>query len=133
MKLLLDEHIWPGVGALVRKLLPSAEIETIHEYSGGRLMNCDDGAILQETYQAGLTLVTFDVNTIPTLLREMAVAQENHAGVVFISSRSFAQNDHRGLASALVELLRAESSAPWTNRVMFLSKRQPERSAGVRN
>jgi hypothetical protein len=53
----------------------------------------------------------------------MAVNQEEHAGVIFISSKSFAQNDHPSLARALVELARSELDADWTNRVVFLSKR----------
>lgn len=126
MKLLLDEHLWPGLAGFVRKLLPAAQIESIHDYSGGRLVNCDDRTILQEAGGAGMTLVTFDVNTIPGLLREMFVEQENHAGVVFVSSKSFAQNDHAGLAAALVELVRTDSGQPWTNRVVFLRKAQTE-------
>jgi hypothetical protein len=42
--------------------------------------------------------------------------------VVFISSKSFAQNDHSALAKALVELARGEFDTDWTNRVLFLSK-----------
>jgi hypothetical protein len=67
-------------------------------------------------------LVTFDLNTIPAILSEMAVNQEEHAGVIFISSKSFAQNDHSSIARALVELARGELDADWTNRVVFLSK-----------
>jgi hypothetical protein len=52
----------------------------------------------------------------------MAVNQEEHAGVIFISSKSFAQNDHSSIARALVELARGELDADWTNRVVFLSK-----------
>ena len=85
-------------------------------------MNCDDGIILRECRREKWILVTFDVNTIPAILSEIAVNQEEHAGVIFISSKSFAQNDHPGLARALVELARSELDADWTNRVVFLSK-----------
>jgi hypothetical protein len=36
------------------------------------------------------TLVTFDLNTSPALLREKAAAGEDHGGVTFVSSKSFA-------------------------------------------
>jgi hypothetical protein len=122
LNLLLDEHIWPGVAAIVRDLLPQVQVESIHDFCGGRLMNCEDGIILRECLNGNWILVTFDVNTIPAILGEMAVTQEDHSGVVFISSKSFAQNDHSALAKALVELARGEFDADWTNRVLFLSK-----------
>lgn len=123
MKLLLDEHIWPGVAALVKQIVPAAEVESIHGFCGGRLMNGDDAVILREAHQAGRILVTFDVNTIPALLQEMAAVEEAHGGVIFISSKSFAQNDHQGLAMALAGILRDETDADWTNRVIFLRKK----------
>ena len=104
-------------------MLPQLQVESLHHFSGGRLMNCDDGIILRECRSEKWILVTFDVNTIPAILSEMAVNQEEHAGVVFISSKSFAQNDHPSLARALVELASGELDADWTNRVVFLSKR----------
>lgn len=126
MKLLLDEHIWPGVAALVNQVIPAAKVESIHRFAGGRFMNCDDDAILRAAHREGWTLVTFDVNTIPMLLQEMATAEEAHSGVVFISAKSFAQNDHQGIAFALAKILREETDADWTNRVMFLRKKAAE-------
>ena len=122
MKLLLDEHIWPGVAELLGTLMPTVRIESIHTHAGGRLMNAGDDEILAEAHHDGWTFVTFDVNTIPPLLREKAMAKEDHSGIIFISSKSFAQNDHGGLAQALASITQAESEADWTNRVMFLSR-----------
>jgi predicted nuclease of predicted toxin-antitoxin system len=126
LKLLLDEHIWPGLASMVKLTLPAAYVESIHTFSGGRFLNCDDAEILREARRAGRILVTFDVNTIPALLHEMAAAEELHSGVIFISAKSFTQNDHQGLALALAGLLRDETSADWTNRDMFLHKRTGE-------
>lgn len=111
---------------MVKLTLPAAYVESIHTFSGGRFLNCDDAEILREARRAGRILVTFDVNTIPALLHEMAAAEELHSGVIFISAKSFTQNDHQGLALALAGLLRDETSADWTNRVMFLHKRTGE-------
>jgi hypothetical protein len=122
LNLLLDEHIWPGVAAMIKASLPQVQVESIHDFRGGRLMNCDDEAILRECTNGKWSLVTFDVNTIPALLGEMAVNQDDHAGVIFVSSKSFAQNNHSSLAKALVELARGEFDTDWTNRVLFLSK-----------
>lgn len=103
-------------------MLPTAQVESNHDFADGRFTSCADATILQESVRAGYTLVTFDVNTIPTVLHEMALAQENHGGVIFITSKTFAQNDHHKLARALVDLLCKESDVDWTNRAMFLSR-----------
>ena len=121
MKLLLDEHIWPGVAKLLKQIIPAAEVESIHSFCGGRMMNSDDAVILREAHQAGRVLVTYDVNTIPALLQEMAAVNDEHSGVIFISAKSFAQNDHKRIARALAKIMREEAGYVWTNRVMFLS------------
>ncbi len=124
MKLLLDEHIWPGVAELVKRLMPATEIVSLHRYAAGSLMNASDDEILAEAQRNGWTLVTFDLNTIPRLLSEKAMTNEDHSGVIFVSSKSFAQNDHAGLAQALSAAARTESAANWTNRVMFLARNE---------
>ncbi len=128
MKLLLDEHIWPGVAELVKRQMPEAEVESIHHYDHGSLINTTDDEVLTEALRDGWTLVTFDLNTIPRLLSEKAMAKEDHGGIVFISSKSFAQNDHARLAQALSLVARSESAADWTNRVMFLSRKESSQS-----
>ena len=85
-------------------------------------MNRPDAVVLAEARRAGLVLVTFDVNTFPALLREMAVSGEDHNGVVVVSSKAFAQNDHAGLARALAALMRAHSGTNWINRVVYLTR-----------
>jgi hypothetical protein len=107
---------------LLGKLIPTVRVESIHTHSGGRLMNAGDDEILAEAHRGRWTLVTFDVNTIPPLLREKAMAKEDHSGVIFIPSKSFAQNDHSGLAQALASIAHAESEADWTNRIVFVSR-----------
>jgi len=123
LKLLLDEHLWPGVADLVRRGLPGAQTQSLHHYDNGRLMNTTDDEILAEARRGEWTLVTFDLNTIPRLLSDKAMAQEDHGGVIFVSHKSFAQNDHGGLAKALIAVLQSESETDWTNRIMFLSRK----------
>jgi hypothetical protein len=106
--------------------MPTAKVVSLHHYADGRLLNAPDDEILTEAQRDGWTLVTFDLNSIPRLLSEKAIASEEHSGVVFVSSKSFAQNDHTGLAQALSLVTRSEAEADWTNRVMFLSLRKRE-------
>jgi len=58
------------------------------------------------------------------LLRDKAMANEEHSSVIFISIKSFAQNDHTRFAQALSQLFLSESGSDWSNRVMFLSRRE---------
>ena len=131
MKLLLDEHLWPGLVELVKRVLPQQKIESLHHYAQGHWLNSPDEDLLTEAHRGGWVWVTFDVNTIPRLLHEKAIASEDHSGVIFISSKSYAQNDHAGLAAALTEVIGREGKGEWTNRIMFLEK-GPTDTGGLR-
>ena len=120
---LLDEHLSPEVVRVAKTLKPKFAVWTLHEWHSGLFVGQSDVRILREAAREGMVLVTFDVNTIPALLQEMAVAGENHAGVVFVSSKTFAQNDSAGIAAALVRLRQSHKSGDWTNRIVFLTKR----------
>jgi hypothetical protein len=133
MVFLLDEHLSSEVAGLC----PARRAVALRDWRGGVLLGQSDHRLLEEAARDGLVFVTFDLATIPTLLQEMAAAGRNHAGVVFISSRSFAQNDHAAIASALNELHLAHQTDDWTNRVVFLRKpavrlaTKPELRAGT--
>lgn len=123
LKLLLDENIWPPLAVRLQAALPGAQIESLHHWRGGCLLQQSDERILIEAHRAGLTLVTFDLATIPLLLAEKVALGEEHGGVIFISSKSFAQNDPGGLLRAIVQWWPEWSAASWTNRVEFLRRR----------
>ena len=124
MKILLDEHISPAVVPEVKRLAPGAEIVSILEWKSGQFRNCPDEAILREARREGYVLLTFDVNTIPPVLSEFAVAGETHAGVVFVSSKSFAQNDIGALARSIARMIERHGASPWENRSGFLENRR---------
>lgn len=120
---LLDEHLSPEVVRIAKTLKAKFAVQSLHEWRSGLFVGQSDARILREAAREEMVLVTFDVNTIPALLQEMAVAGENHAGVVFVSSKTFAQNDSAGIAVALVRLRQSRKSGDWTNRIVFLTKR----------
>lgn len=123
LKLLLDEHVWPPLALRLREALPGAQIESLHHWMGGRLLQQPDERILSEAHRAGMTLLTFDLATIPPLLAEKLALGEEHGGVIFVSTKSFSQNDHGGLIRAILECWPEWSKGPWTNRVEFLRRR----------
>jgi hypothetical protein len=125
MRLLLDEHLWPGLAGMVSTVRPGLDIASIHEFEGGVLVNQSDNRILERCREDGRTLVTFDVNTIPAEITRWAMNGKDHAGVVFLSTKSFAQNDYKSLSKALAALMEMHGDADWTNRTLFLSKARP--------
>lgn len=123
LTLLLDEHVWPPLASRLREALPGAQVESLHHWMGGRLLQQSDELILLEAHRAGMTLLTFDLATIPPLLAEKIALGEEHGGVIFVSTKSFSRNDHGGWLRALLEWWPEWSTWPWTNRVEFLRRR----------
>lgn len=121
MTFLLDEHISPEVAEIGNAGGDEFALP-LSIWRDGAYLGQSDRHLLREAAGEGLVLVTFDLATIPVLLQELAIEGKNHAGVVFISSKSFAQNDSPGIAKALTNLRRLHGSQSWTNRVVFLSK-----------
>lgn len=122
MKLLLEEHLSPKLVEVVRSLAPLLDIVSIHQWQDGQFTNQPDERILRSAAAEGRVLVTFDVCTIPAILSDFAVCGENHAGVIFISAKSFASNDFKSLARAIAERAERAGDEDWRNRVEFLTK-----------
>jgi hypothetical protein len=117
---LLDEHISPAVATQIRSLEPRMRAETMQAWRGGSMLSADDPAILHAAAVDGLTLVTFDLRTIPPLLMRWADDGLSHAGVVLVHRRTIPAGDIGGLARALVWLWRQAAAADWMDRVEFL-------------
>lgn len=122
MKLLLDEHLSPKLVAVVRSLAPDLDIVSILDWRHGQFINRPDEQILRTAAREGRTLVTFDLRTIPPILSEFAMSAEDHGGVIFVSAKSFASNDFKGLGHALFSLVNELANVDWLNRVHFLTR-----------
>lgn len=96
---------------------------TTKSASGMQLgFSAEDAEILGAALRAGLVFVTFDVHTVPEVLRRFAESGEEHADVVLVSARSFRQDDVGGLAEALGRLRGLLEQVGPRNRVMFLER-----------
>lgn len=120
LKLLTDEHLSPAIAPAVRKRSPEATILCLRDWRGGHFLGASDALVLGEAATEGLTLVTFDVRTIPPLLKNWAEQGSDHAGVIFVDRRSYAQNDVGGIARALALLWASHGRLEWRNRYFFL-------------
>ncbi len=72
---------------------------------------------------AGWSLVTYDLRTIPLLLKEWGESSRDHGGVVFVDQRTIASNDYGTLLRALTELSRRLGEVYWRNRVIYLTRK----------
>lgn len=119
---LLDEHLSPAVATGVTTRRPDIPIVALRDWQAGAFLGADDEFILAAARSDGRCLVTFDLRTIPALLRDWSDSGLAHGGVVFVHARSFAPDDIGGLVHALIGLWDAEGKRNWTDRVVFLSR-----------
>jgi hypothetical protein len=119
---LLDEHIATEVVAAVRRYSPQLFVAHLAGWEGGRLLGCNDVALLQAAEAASLTLVTYDCRTIPQLLKAWTEQGRHHAGVVLVDHHTLRPSDIGGLAKALAHLAKLARAWDWGNRVMYLTR-----------
>ncbi len=122
LRYLLDEHLSPAVAAEITAHRPEIPIVALRDWQTGAFLGADDETILSAAHGEGRTLVTFDLRTIPALLRSLSEAGTSHGGVVFVPSQTFALNDVGGLVRALIQLWDVEGDLDWADRVVFLKR-----------
>jgi hypothetical protein len=119
---LTDEHISPSVAKQAARRCRGISIIPLRDWEGGHFLSASDEVVLREAHERGLTLVTFDVRTLPPLLRCWAEQGIDHSGVVLVDQRTLKQHDIGGLTTALCALWREQKRLSWTNRVLFLRR-----------
>ena len=122
MKLLLDEHISPAVAHGLRAAQDELVVAALREWQGGAWLEASDALLLQAAVADGWTLVTYDLRTIPPLLKDWGEQGIAHGGVFLVDERSIAPSDFGGLIRALERLAAALATADWQNRVVFITR-----------
>jgi hypothetical protein len=122
LKILLDEHISPDVGAGLHRRIPELMIRSMAEWQEGDFLGQEDSVCLEEAFVHGLTLVTYDRRTIPPLLKRWAEEVRPHAGVFFVDEKTISPADIGGLVKALAMLVRQTRTWDWANRIVFLRR-----------
>jgi len=119
---LLDEHLSPVIAAEITAHRPGFPIVALRDWREGAFLGADDETILAAAHADGRTLVTFDLRTIPPLLRAWSESETAHGGVVFAHSGAFTPDDFGGLVRALIALWDTDGDLDWTDRVVFLNR-----------
>lgn len=82
-----------------------------------------DDELLTAAHEDAYIFATFDVTTIPTLLARRYERGVASPGVIFVSRRTFRQNDAAGIARALARFWRDHSQEEWAGQVFYLGDR----------
>jgi hypothetical protein len=118
MRLLLDAHISPTVAPRLRH--DGIDTLSLRDWLDGRCRDASDEVILTEALADERVLVTFDLRTIPRLLKEWAESGQQHAGIILVDERTVRQQDVGGLRRGLRRLVEQESGVTWIDRVVYL-------------
>lgn len=122
LKLLLDEHISPDVAEGLRRHHKNIHVVCLAQWENGRFLGLADDLILQEAIAQKLTLVTYDLRTIPPLIKAWAETGHDHSGIIFVDARTIQPSDSGALIHALQTLYHEAGKWDWLNRVRFLRR-----------
>ena len=120
MKILLDAHIPPAVARGLSE--QGIDAVALRSWRGGRFLDATDSAILVGAGEEERVFVTYDVHTVPSLLRRWLEDGVDHTGVVLISAKTVPPNDVGTLVHTLLQLCQALQDRPWANRIVFLTR-----------
>lgn len=124
LQILTDEQIDPDVAVAAKKRCGEMTVVSLFDWLDGHFVGASDEEVLREAARQAMTLLTFDLKTIPPLLRGWGERGIDHGGVIFVDHKSFAQNDVGGLAKALADLWKLQGLQDWKNRCFFLTPRR---------
>ena len=126
LKLLLDEHISPGVAQSMRRRDRNIAVFALADWEQGNFLGQEDSTCLQEAALQKLTLVTHDRRTIPLLLKNWAEEGRQHAGVIFVDEKTISPADIGSLVQSLTQLMKEARDWDWTDRICFLRRQEIE-------
>lgn len=122
LQLLLDEHIPPTVAEAVQRIHARATIVFLRDWNNGAFLGRGDHEILAAAHKLCFTLVTYDLRTIPSLLKRWAESGISHGGIIFVDQKTILPSNVGGLARALVTVIQRYSARDWTNQSLFLER-----------
>jgi hypothetical protein len=120
LRLLLDEQISPIVATRLKQKRKEIEIYGLIDFENGRYRARRDEILLEVAYVTRLTLVTYDLSTIPPILKQWGEEGRAHGGLILIDDRTIANDAFGELVKALEKLWDAEHELDWCNRTKFL-------------
>jgi len=109
LRILLDVHIAPEVAHQLGAL--GIDAVAVSLWQDGTFREADDEAILRAAYKDRRTLATFDVSSIPKLIRQFANDEVDHFGVIFVNSKTIPHANIGALVRSVEKLARRYKQA----------------------
>jgi len=122
LRLLLDAHIPKAVASQIRRKNPGIEVQHLSQWLEGAFLEESDEVVLSQAADMEFTLVTYDLRTIPELLRAWSESGIDKGGVIFVDEGTIPQPNIGLLVQALGALWATEGRQDWRNRVVFLKR-----------
>ena len=117
---LLDAHLDPVLARLLRER--GIEAIAMQQWQDGDYLTKSDQEMLAAAERDGLTLLSYDVHSLPALLVRFAETGTPHAGVVLISARTVDPRAIAEIALGIERLVSQMGDFDWRNQVLFLPK-----------
>ena len=122
LKLLLDEHLPLALIAALAQRQPDLPVVALQDFAGGSLLGARDEQILQAAAQGGWTLLTYDLKTVPMILKRWSEAGIAHGGVVFVDYHTLMPSDVGGLLRGVLHLWETMGDLEWQDRSLHLAR-----------
>lgn len=116
--LLLDADVPPAVAVGLQQ----RGHDVVAASGDASLEALDDSQLLRLATQQRRVVVTFNIVDFLEVARMFAHAQEHHAGIILIHSRSYRRTDIGAIVRALDRLLRARSG--FASSILYLARNQ---------
>jgi hypothetical protein len=119
VRLLLDCHIPKSTLSAVRQISPH-DIEHLAVWREGLFLKASDEEILTACHSERRVFVTFDLGTIPDLLRVWAGEEKPHSGIFFGDTHIVKVSQPGAIARSMVHLAAELGKMDTANLVRFL-------------
>jgi predicted nuclease of predicted toxin-antitoxin system len=119
IRLLAETHIDPAV--VDRLASEGVDIVSLRDWRDGEHRDAPDDELLEIAATVGRVLVTYDIHTIPPLLKDWAIISRSHAGVIFVTGKSVRMNDIGALLRGLRDVIVEHGEDDWQDRAIYLS------------
>ena len=116
----MDVHVAKAAVGALRKAAPHLPVEHISEWQGGALRGAGDDEILAACHAERRMLLTYDLATIPDLLRLWMAEERPHSGVIFADENTVKPNRPADIAAAVAAFAKEIGDGDTTNLVRYL-------------
>lgn len=118
----MDVHVAKAVIGALRKAAPHIQAEHISQWRGGAFLRAEDAEILAACHAEKRVFITYDMATIPDLLRRWMMEVRPHSGVIFADENTVKPNVPGEVALAIASLAKDIGNADTTNLVRHLRR-----------